>query len=277
MFGSMRPTVSVLRLIGPIGQVGPLRSGMTLRSLAGLIDRAFKPRNLKAVALVINSPGGSPVQSSLIQQRIRSIAMRKGVPVLVFVEDVAASGGYWLACAGDEIFVNENSIVGSIGVIAAGFGFPEALDRIGVERRIYTAGEHKGMLDPFRPEDPRDVERLKAIQGEMHENFKGLVRSRRGKRLKAPESELFTGEFWTGRRAVDLGLVDAVGDLRSVVRDRFGDKVRFQVAEPRRGWLRRRLGMSARAPDGDHALGAGIGAGLLAAVEERLMWSRWGL
>lgn len=277
MFGSMRPTVSVLRLIGPIGNIGPLRQGLTLRTIAGLIDRAFKPRNLKAVALVINSPGGSPVQSSLIQQRIRSLAARKDVPVLVFVEDVAASGGYWLACAGDEIFANENSIVGSIGVIATGFGFADALKKLGVERRVHTAGEHKGMLDPFRPEDPEDVERLKTIQGEMHETFKNLVRTRRGKRLKAPESELFTGAFWTGRRAVDLGLVDGVGDLRTVVRDRFGEKVRFLVAEPRRGWLRRRLGMSGRAKVDEHELGAGVAAGLLSAVEERQMWSRWGL
>ncbi len=276
MFAFMRPTVSVLRLVGPIGNLGPMRNGLSLRSVAGLIDRAFKPRNLKAVALVINSPGGSPVQSGLIQQRIRSIALRKDVPVLVFVEDVAASGGYWLACAGDEIFVNENSIVGSIGVIASGFGFPEALDRLGIERRVHTAGEHKGMLDPFRPEDPEDVVRLKAIQAEMHESFKSLVRSRRGKRLKAPEAELFTGAFWTGRKAVELGLVDAVGDLRTVIRDRFGPRVRFLVAEPRRGWLRRRLGMTAPEVD-ERDIGAGFARGLLSAVEERLMWSRWGL
>lgn len=277
MFGSMRPTVSVLRLTGPIGNVGPMRQGLTLRTLAGLIERAFKPRNLKAVALIINSPGGSPVQSSLIQQRIRALAVRKDVPVLVFVEDVAASGGYWLACAGDEIFVNENSIVGSIGVIAAGFGFTEAIQKVGIERRMHTAGTLKGMLDPFQPENPDDVARLKAIQSEMHESFKNLVRARRGKRLKAPEDDLFTGEFWTGRRAVELGLVDAIGDLRSVIRDRFGTKVRYLFAEPRRGWFRRRLGMGRAAPIDEAALGAGLGAGVLSAIEERLMWSRWGL
>ena len=269
------PLVTVLRLAGVIGSL-PARGGLTAEGLEPLIEKAFAPKQLTAVALIVNSPGGSPVQSGLIQQRIRSIALRKNVPVLVFVEDVAASGGYWLACAGDEIFVNENSIVGSIGVIASGFGFPEALDKLGIERRVHTAGEHKGMLDPFRPEDPEEVERLKGIQAEMHESFKSLVRSRRGKRLKAPEDELFTGAFWTGRRAVELGLADAVGDLRTVVRDRFGPRVRFLVAEPRRGWLRRRIGMTGPEVD-ERDIGAGFARGLLSAVEERLMWSRWGL
>lgn len=277
IFGSTKPTVSVLRLSGIIGQMGPLRQGMTLQNLAGVIERAFSESRLKAVALAINSPGGSPVQSALIHQRIRAMAREKDVPILVFVEDLAASGGYWLACAGDEIYANENSIVGSIGVISAGFGFDKLIEKAGIERRVYTAGERKSILDPFLEEDPEDVARLRAIQEDIHASFKELVRRRRGRRLRNPEDTLFTGEFWTGKRAVELGLVDGLGDLRTVVRDRFGDKVRLKTIQIRRGWLRRRLGMRASFGEGSGALGHSLGSGLIAAVEERAMWSRYGL
>jgi serine protease SohB len=277
-----RPEVAVLRLSGVIGGIGPLRSGMSLASVEPLIERAFSLPRLKAVALVINSPGGSPAQSALITKRLRDLAQEKEVPVLAFCEDVAASGGYWLACAGDEIFVQPTSIVGSIGVITSGFGFTELLEKLGVERRVYTAGEHKSTLDPFRPENPEDVARLKALQLELHGVFKDLVRDRRGHRLKAPEDLLFSGEYWAGGRAVELGLADSIGELRQVMRERFGKRVRLhRIQGPKR--LLRRLGLGrGRAGDG-FAGWSGLpepqdwAAGLLAAVEERYLWSRFGL
>jgi len=274
VFGRRKPTVTVLRLNGVIGGAGPLRRGMSLQNMAGLIQRAFSIKGLKAVALSINSPGGSPVQSSLIYRRIRDLAQEKNVPVLVFVEDVAASGGYWLACAGDEIYADANSIVGSIGVVSGGFGFVEAIKKIGIERRVYTAGERKAMLDPFRPEDEKDIAHLRTIQQDMHTSFIDLVKRRRGKKLKG--DNLFTGEFWTGKTAIDLGLVDALGDLRTVCRDRFGEKVKLVVVGEKRGWLRRRFGLAGGGPSGT-SWGLELGAGALAAVEERAIWSRFGL
>ena len=241
------------------------------------IDRAFAPRRLAAVALSVNSPGGSPVQSALIARRIRARADDRGVPVLAFAEDVAASGGYWLACAGDEIFADENSIVGSIGVIAAGFGFPDLIARHGVERRVHTAGERKGMLDPFRPENPEEVERLRAVQRDMHESFIAHVRARRGRRLREEEEALFSGEFWTGRKAIELGLVDGLGDLRGVLRDRFGDRVRIRPVAVRRG-LRRRLGLGVLHGAPALRMDAGtLGSEILAALDEWAMWKRYGL
>jgi signal peptide peptidase SppA len=277
---SSHPTVSVIRLSGIIGQVGPLRRGLSLRAMAGQIERAFQPKRLRAVALAVNSPGGSPVQSALIFRRIRQLARKKDVPVLAFIEDVAASGGYWLACAGDEIYADENSIVGSIGVISASFGFVDALKRLGVERRVHTAGENKSAFDPFLPEDPHDLSRLKAIQTDVHESFKSLVRSRRGRKLKLPEEQLFNGDFWTGKRAAEHGLVDGLGDLRAVLRDRFGEKVRILTMGERSGWLRRRLGVRLGGETSEFTapnLGAGFAAGLLTAIEERFLWSRFGL
>jgi signal peptide peptidase SppA len=268
------PVVGVLRLAGVIGQMGPMRKGLSLASLAGSIERAFKLKHLKAVALAINSPGGSPVQSALIAGRIRALAEEKEVPVFAFAEDVAASGGYWLACAADEIFVNEASIVGSIGVISGGFGFPELLKKMGVERRLHTSGERKALLDPFSREKPEDVEHLKSIQGDIHDGFKAMVSERRADKLKADESELFSGAFWTGTTAVKMGLADGIGDLRGVMRERYGDKVKLRVVTADQPWLRRRLGFSGRASSGL----AGDWAGdLLAAVEERMIWNRFGL
>ena len=270
---SRPPVVAVLRLSGIIGQMGGFRRGLNLAALAGPIERAFKTRRVQAVALAINSPGGSPVQATLIAKRIRSLAAEHDMPVFAFAEDVAASGGYWLACAGDEIYAEASSIIGSIGVVTSGFGFQGLLERFGVERRLHTAGENKGMLDPFLDEKAADVDRLSAIQGDIHEDFKALVRDRRGKRLKGDEAELFSGAFWTGRTALELGLIDGIGDVRTIMRDRFGDDVRLRpVGMPRR-WLRRRLGFTgmAAADPLDWATGA------LAAVEERLWWNRFGL
>jgi signal peptide peptidase SppA len=263
------PVVPVVRLSGVIASSGLLGNrSLSIETVAPLLKRAFDMRGAKAVALTINSPGGSPVQSALIGQRIRLLADEKNLKVIAFVEDVAASGGYWLACAADEIIVDPHSIVGSIGVISAGFGFQDLIGRIGVERRVYTSGERKSMLDPFRPQKPEDVERLTRLQAEIHDGFKDWVRQRRAGKLNGDEQLLFSGEFWTGRRGVQLGLVDGLGELRSTLQARYGAKVNLPVIGPRRRLLSRfGLGLSVD----------GIGPGTLAALEERLHWQRFGL
>jgi signal peptide peptidase SppA len=270
--------VPVVRLSGTIGAVTPLRPGMSLAGVARTLERAFSTRNAKAVALVINSPGGSPVQSRQIYLRIRQLAAEKKLPVLVFVEDVAASGGYMLACAGDEIFCDPSSILGSIGVVGGSFGFQELIKKIGVERRLYTAGAHKAMLDPFKPEDPDDVARLKALQGEIHAIFIALVKQSRGARLKGADDVLFTGEYWAGETSVSLGLADAIGDLRSTLRARYGDKVRMPVVAPAAGML---SGLLGRRSAGSSTLGALDGIGglpddVISALETRAIWARFG-
>jgi len=266
-----RPMVSVLRLNGFIGQLGPFRTGLTATGLEQAIQRAFAPKRLAAVALLINSPGGSPVQSALIATRLRAAAEKRQVPVLAFTEDVAASGGYWLACAADEIIADPSSIVGSIGVISAGFGFKDLIARFGVERRVHTSGDKKAMLDPFGEENPEDVERLKRLQAEIHDGFKDWVRDRRGSKLKGDDALLFSGEFWTARRGIEYGLVDSLGELRTVLQARYGEKVRLPVVAARRR-LWQRLGFGS---------GIGgvetIGPALLAALEERTYWQRFGL
>jgi signal peptide peptidase SppA len=270
--------VPVVRLSGTIGAVTPLRPGMSLASVARMLERAFATRNAKAVALVINSPGGSPVQSRQIYLRIRQLAAEKKLPVLVFVEDVAASGGYMLACAGDEIFCDPSSILGSIGVVGGSFGFQELIKKIGVERRLYTAGAHKAMLDPFKPENPDDVARVKALQGEIHAIFIALVKQSRGSRLKGAEDVLFTGEYWAGETSVSLGLADAIGDLRSILRARYGDKVKTPVVAPAAGML---SGLLGRKSVGASALGRLDGIGglpdeLISALETRAIWAKFG-
>src|SRR5579864_2839456 len=232
-----RAVVPVVRLSGVIGAVTPLRPGMSLAGVARTLERAFSVRHAKAVALVINSPGGSPVQSRQIYLRIRQLAEEKKLPVLVFVEDVAASGGYMIACAGDEIFCDPSSILGSIGVVGGFFGFQELIKKVGIERRLYTAGSRKAMLDPFLPENPDDVARLKALQHEIHAIFIALVKRSRGSRLKGADEVLFTGEYWAGETSVSLGLADAVGDLRSTLRARFGEKVVTPLIAPASGML----------------------------------------
>lgn len=272
------PVVPVVRLSGVIGAVTPLRPGLTLAGIAKTLERAFATRHAKAVALVINSPGGSPVQSRQIYLRIRQLAAEKKLPVLVFVEDVAASGGYMIACAGDEIFCDPSSILGSIGVVGGGFGFQDLIKRIGVERRLYTAGKHKAMLDPFLSEDAHDVARLKSLQREIHTIFIGLVKDSRGARLKGPDDVLFTGEYWAGEKSIALGLADAIGDLRSTLRARYGDKVLTPVIAPSSGMLSGLLGR--RSPGaGSLALLDGIGGlpdDLISALETRAIWARFG-
>jgi signal peptide peptidase SppA len=270
--------VPVVRLSGVIGAVTPLRQGMTLAGLARTLERAFSTKNAKAVALLINSPGGSPVQSRQIYLRIRQLAAEKNLPVLVFVEDVAASGGYMIACAGDEIFCDPSSILGSIGVVGGSFGMTELIKKVGVERRLYTAGEHKAMLDPFLPEDPDDVARLKSIQREIHAIFIALVKASRGARLKGANDELFTGEYWAGETSVSLGLADAIGDLRSTLRARYGEKVLTPVIAPASGMLGGLFGR--RAPGaGSLSLSeaaAGLPDEMISALETRAIWARFG-
>jgi signal peptide peptidase SppA len=266
------PVVPVLRLVGVIGGPSLRGTGMSLHGLNSALERAFKVRGAKAVALVINCPGGSPVQSALIAERIRALAADKQLPVLAFIEDVGASGGYWLALAADEIFADARSIVGSIGVIHAGFGFDEAIARLGIERRVHTAGARKALLDPFRPQDPEDVARLQTILHEIHVGFKAQVRERRGSRLEASDAELFEGQIWTGQGALTLGLVDGLGTLHGILRARYGDKVRLPQITAARFWWQRRLGVGGRRLDA-----GAIAADVLDSLAERALWARFGL
>ena len=273
------PVVPVVRLSGIIGFSTPLRPGLTLASAARPLERAFELRNAAAVALLINSPGGSPVQSHLIYGRIRQLAQQKRRPVIAFVEDVGASGGYMVACAADEIICDASSILGSIGVVGGSFGFPKLMDRLGIERRLYTAGEHKAMLDPFLPEDPGDVERLKAVQGNIHQYFIKLVKESRGARLKGPENALFSGEYWTGQTAIELGLADAIGDLRSTLRARYGDNVMTPLMAGDRslfGRLRPGIGLERDMLQPGTGL-ADLAAAMISALEARALWARYGL
>ena len=273
------PVVAVVRLTGMIGDVGGYRQGLSLTRLAAVLDVAFKLRNLSAVAIVVNSPGGSAVQSALITTRIRALSLEHNVPVVAFVEDVAASGGYWLACAADEILAHEASIIGSIGVVASGFGFQALMERLGIERRLHTSGERKAQLDPFQPEQPEEVARLKTLLADMHETFNRMVRDRRGARLQADDEALFSGEFWTGRRALELGLIDGFGELRSVMRARYGERVRLRTVGERRPMLQRmfnRSSMAVRIPVGPDGA-RGLADALVAAAEERALWGRFGL
>jgi serine protease SohB len=269
------PAVPVVRLSGVIGVSTPLKPGLMLASVARSLDRAFAVKRARAVALVINSPGGSPSQSNLICRRIRQLSEEKNIPVIAFIEDVGASGGYMLACAADEIVCDEYSIVGSIGVVGGSFGFPKLMEKLGIERRIYTAGERKVMLDPFEPEKPDDVKRIKVIQKEIHERFIALVKERRAGKLKGTDKTLFSGEFWTAQKAIDLGLADSIGDLRSFLRTRYGEKVRTPLIAAERSLFGRRLpGVNiaqalTRQP--------GLGDDLISALETRALWARYGL
>ncbi len=273
-----RPLVPVLRFTGPIGMSTPLKPTLTLSTVALAIDKAFSMRGAKAVAIQINSPGGSAVQSTLIYKRIRALAEEKDLKVYVFAEDVCASGGYMLACAGDEIYADTSSIVGSIGVIAATFGFPGLLEKLGVERRVYTAGANKDTLDPFLPEKPADVKRIKAIQQDVHAAFIDLVKTSRGDKLTKADKELFTGEFWSGKTAAELGLVDGLSELRTKMREVFGEDVRFKLVAPATSWFRRKQGVSTGASSFDFGLWPdGLAADVISAVEARSLWSRFGL
>jgi len=276
-FRSDIPVVPVVRLTGIIGFSTPLKPGLTLASVARQLDRAFAVRSARAVAIVINSPGGSAAQSHLIYRRIRQLAVEKQRRVIAFAEDVAASGGYMVACAADEIICDASSIVGSIGVIGGSFGFPKLMEKLGIERRLYASGERKAMLDPFLPEKPEDVERIKAIQSEIHADFIALVKDSRGARLTGPEKTLFSGEYWTGRKAVEFGLADGIGDLRTTLRERFGEEVVTPLVPAERSWFgRTRPGVAGEGLDG-LLRRADLAEEIVSALEARALWARYGL
>jgi signal peptide peptidase SppA len=262
------PLIHVVRLEGAIVAGRSVRGGnLSMDVLEPVLVKAFR-KGVAAVSLQINCPGGSPVQSSLISERIRVLSAEHKVPVYAFCEDVAASGGYWLACAADEIFADENSIVGSIGVISMGFGFPEALRKLGVERRVYTAGEAKSTNDPFKPEKTEDVKMLKAILARMHESFKAMVHERRKGKLKGADGVLFSGAYWTGAEARELGLVDGIGHMRAIMTAKFGEKAQFRKIPLQQGWGLRRLGLGQVAD---------VPAAALETLEARSLWQRFGL
>lgn len=272
-FKADAPVIPVIRLQGAIAAGGgQLRPNLSLAATAQVIDRAFAFKQAPAVALLINSPGGSAVQSRLIFRRIRDLSEEKKKPVIAFVEDVAASGGYMIACAADEIVADPSSIVGSIGVVYQSFGVQDLMGRIGVESRVHTAGRNKVMLSPFQPEKEQDVAHLKAMQEEIHRVFIDLVKSRRGTKL-IDDPDLFTGLFWTGMKAKELGLVDAVGDMRSFLKSRFGEKASVRLISPPRGLFGRRVGLGGVSG----RLAAEAADGALQALEERALWSRFGL
>ena len=264
--GLGRTTIPVVRLHGVIA--AEQRQGrLNIATVAPLLQRAFAIKAAPVVAIIVNSPGGSPVQSRLIAKRIRDLAEEHHKPVLVFVEDAAASGGYFIAVAGDEIIVDPSSIIGSIGVIMAGFGFVGALEKLGIERRVHTAGNNKSTLDPFLPEKKSDIERIKQVETDIHNVFIDVVKKRRGERLKGADQTLFTGEWWTGMRGVELGLADAVGDLHETLHTRYGPHLNLKVIEPKRSWFGLpRLGFA-----------ASLGSDISATIEDRALWARFGL
>jgi signal peptide peptidase SppA len=268
-FTKKPPFVPVIRLSGSIGGGSRFSPALSDAGLGQQIDRAFTRGKPAAVALIINSPGGSPVQSSLIAARIRRLADEKGIPVHAFVEDVAASGGYWLACAADNIWVDNSSIVGSIGVIFASFGFPGLMAKHGVERRVHTAGTSKSLADPFLPEKPEDVARLKALQAPIHNAFISHVTSRRGQRLSTT-TDLFNADVWVGQGAVDVGLADGVAHLVPKMKALYGDKVVLNIVGERKSMLQR-LGINFG------GMGASLASGAMAEVEDRSLWARYGL
>lgn len=262
-------SVAVLRLAGIIDSSGGMfKKGLSLLELEDDITKAFEMSGVKAVAVQINSPGGSPVQSELIYNRIRRLSEEKDIPVFTFAEDVAASGGYWLACVGEEIYASNSSIVGSIGVISAGFGFEKTIEKLGVERRVYSQGENKSVLDPFQKEKPEDIRILTSAQKDVHDAFKDLVRERRkGKIKKTAEKQLFSGEFWSGKKALELGLIDGIGDMHDIMKEKYGDKVKFIKVSKPQSWLKRKLGMSV-----DMLVDS-----VYHTVAQRSLWSRFGL
>ena len=271
------PVVPVLRFTGPIGMATPLRQGLSLATVAGGIERAFKLSRLPTVAVIVNSPGGSPVQSSLIFKRLRQMAEKHKKKVYVFCDDVAASGGYYLAVAGDEIYADACSIIGSIGAISGGFGFVEALEKLGVERRIYASGTAKSQLDPFKRENPEDVARLTQILEEIHDAFIGVVKERRGAQIEAPDTEVFSGAFWSAPRAMELGLIDGITDLRTKMQELHGEKVRLRVVPLSRGGLLSMLRRPNMERLGLTGSGGALANDLLSAAEARALWSRYGL
>lgn len=264
------PVVACVNLSGVIGKDSKLESGLNFQNVEPLLKRAFEMKNVKAVAVTINSPGGSPVQSELIYNFIRELSVEKKIPVYTFAQDVAASGGYWLLLAGDEVYAHSSSIIGSIGVIFSGFGFVDTIKKLGVERRVYTEGKNKAILDPFMPEQSENVEILKDCQRDIFESFKDLVKSRRGEKLGNDENflndKIFTGAFWSGKKSAELGLVDGVCDMRSKMKEKFGDKVEITQITIKKGFLKSLLSEK-----------ISITENIISKIEERLIFNRFGI
>ncbi len=265
-FFKKKKIVPHIKLSGVIGNVGKFRQGIDFSNQEEIIKKAFSIKKASAVAVTVNSPGGSPVQSHLIYKFIREQAKKNKKKVIVFAEDVAASGGYLISCAGDEIYANSSSIIGSIGVIYSSFGFKDLIQKIGVQRRVYTAGKNKSTLDPFLDEKQEDIDRLKNIQLELHKDFINVVEESRGTKLKKETGvELFSGEFWSGRKAKDLGLIDGIGNADQVLKKKFGEEVVIKKFEKSKGWLAKKLSSSE-----DHA------DKIISILEERSIWQRYG-
>ena len=267
-FFSKNINIPALRLSGVIGQAGFLKSGLSINTLDKLITRLFSDKKSPAVILIINSPGGSPVQSHLIHDYIRQLAKKNKKKVIVFAEDVAASGGYLIACAGDEIYANSSSIVGSIGVISASFGFQDAIKKIGIQRRVYTAGKNKSTLDPFKEEKEEDIERIKKLQLELHSDFIEVVKKSRGAKLKDPEkNNTFTGEFWSGSASIMLGLIDGIGNAEQILREKFGEDIVIKKLEKQKSFIAKKLSSSI-----DNQIDS-----IASVIEERALWQKFGL
>ena len=272
MFFSKNPVVALIKLSGIISPDGRLgsKNNLNLNDLSDSLTKAFRFKNVKAVALLINSPGGSPVQSCLISNRIRELSAEKEMPVYCFIEDVAASGGYWLSCAADKIYAMESSIVGSIGVISSGFGAVEAIKRIGIERRVYSEGKNKGMLDPFLPEKKEDIDQIKSIQKDLHEQFISWIKKRRGKRIKVSDDIVFNAGIWSGRQALKIGLVDDIGDYYTVMKKKFGKDIKFKDFSKKQSWFKQKF--LSRNNKGDNMI-----ENLFTYIDEKLIWSKYEL
>ena len=266
--------IPVVHISGVIGNIGGLRNGVTISSVENLLEKAFKIKNVPAVAIIINSPGGSPVQSSLIYKRIRSLASKKKVKVIFFVEDVAASGGYYIACAGDEIYVDENSIIGSIGVIYASFGFEKLIKKYGIERRIFTTGKYKSILDSFQKQKLSDVKKLKSVQMEIFKNFKNVVLESRNRKINRKNQNIFSGGFWVGKEAIKLGLVDGIGDLKTTMEKKFGKKLKYLVIKPKKSFVKSILSKSFFSKEFVDT--KKIISDIIAYMESRNIWGRYG-
>ena len=270
MFSIFKKKVIIphVRLTGIIGSAGKFKQGMDLAGQRDILKKAFSFKKVKHVAISINSPGGSPVQSHLIYSYIRQLADKKKIKVIIFAEDVAASGGYLISCAGDEIYANSSSIIGSIGVISASFGFKDLIKKLGIERRVYTAGKNKSTLDPFVEEKEEDIKRLKSIQLELHSDFIKVVENSRGSKLKEPEkNNIFTGEFWTGSAALKIGLIDGIGNADQILKEKFGDKVIIKNFEKQKGFIAKKLSSSIQNPV----------EGFANVIEEKSIWQKFGL
>ena len=273
-FLKKKKIIPVVYMSGIIGDIGGLRKGITLSSIEDLLEKAFKIKKSAAVAIIINSPGGSPVQSSLIYKRIKKLAKKNKTKVIFFVEDVAASGGYYIACAGDEIYVDENSIVGSIGVIYTSFGFDKLIKKYGIERRIFTTGKYKSILDSFQKQKLSDVKKLKSIQTEIFKNFKDIVLKSRIKKINKQNKNIFSGSFWTGKEAIKLGLVDGIGDLKTIMEKKFGEKLRYVSIKPKKSFLKGILSKSFYSKDLLDT--KKIINDMMTYMESRNIWGRYG-